>query len=204
MKLSGIYVIIDGEATPTPLKTLAAALAAGVAVVQYRAKTGIDRVLLRAMLELTRRAGVPLIVNDDLEAAIEADGWHAGQEDLAGCDAGAIRKRLGSRLFGISVGTPEEAPSAEAAGADYFGTGPFAATLSKADAGDAIGAAGVARVVAATRLPVVAIGGIDLSNLPEVAESGASMAAVISAVAGAPAPEAAARALVTRWRELRG
>ena len=135
------------------------------------------------MVAATRRVGALLVVNDDLEAALEADGWHAGQQDLAACDAREVRARLGRRLFGISCGVPEEARAAELAGADYVGVGPFAATASKLDAGEAIGELGIRAVVAATDLPVVAIGGIGDDNLAAVARSGAAMAAVISSIA---------------------
>jgi len=197
--LAGIYAIVDTGATSEPLALLDAVLAGGIRLVQYRAKAGVDRILLAAMLARTRTVGAALIVNDDVEAALAADGWHAGQEDLAAIDARDARTRLGDRLFGVSAATPAEARAAEALGADYLGAGPFAATSTKGDAGPAIGVAGVARVVAATTLPVAAIGGIELANLGDVARSGAALAAVISALARAPEPEAAARALVARW-----
>jgi thiamine-phosphate diphosphorylase len=159
----------------------------------------VDRDVVRAMRALTRARGAFLIVNDDLEAALEADGWHAGQEDLADHDPRELRARLGDRIFGVSCGVPDEARAAESFGADYVGVGPFAATGTKADAGDAIGAAGIAAVVRATRVPVVAIGGIDAANLGAVASTGASMAAVVSAIARAPDPAGMTRRLVEAW-----
>ena len=200
--MRGIYAIVDAAASRDPVAALAPILDAGIVVVQYRAKSGVDRATVRAMVARTRAARALLIVNDDFDAALDADGWHAGQEDLAARDPVTCRRLLGDRLFGISCGTPEEARVAEALGADYLGTGPFRATASKADAGDAIGVAGVAAVVAATRLPVAAIGGIDRDALADVARSGARMAAVISAISLASDPGAAARALVARWNEV--
>ena len=202
--LKGIYGIVDTAAVARPVEFLDALLAGGVRLVQYRAKAGVDRALMRALLGRTRAVGGALVVNDDFDAALEADGWHAGQEDLTGVELEARRLRLGSRLFGISAGMPDEARAAEAAGADYVGVGPFATTGSKADAGAPIGAAGVAAVARATSLPVVAIGGIELAALPAVACAGAAMAAVISAFARAPDPQVAAAAFVERWRDLRG
>lgn len=195
----GVYGIIDTHVTPDPLALLAALLRAEIRTVQLRAKAGVDRDLVRAMLLRTRAANAVLVINDDLDAALQADGWHAGQEDLIGRDLAAIRLRLGTRLLGISCGTPGEALQAQAAGADYVGTGPFAATGTKADAGPAIGRAGIAAVVRAVAIPVVAIGGIELGNIAEVAASGARMAAVVSAIARAPDPELAARALQSAW-----
>ena len=199
MKLCGIYGIVDDGLVADPVGFAAALLSAGLCVLQYRAKGGVARTVLRSLLERTRAAGALLIVNDDFEAALEADGWHAGQEDLAGRDLRAIRERLGPRAFGISAASPAEARLAEAAGADYLGVGPFAATSSKADAGPPIGAAGIRAVADATHLPVVAIGGIGAHNLADVVASGATMAAVISAFATAPDPAAAARELVAAW-----
>ena len=204
---SGIYAIIDSAATADPERFLAAILAGGVRLVQYRAKGGVDRALVRALHARTRSAGAVLVVNDDLAAALDADGLHVGQEDLAdlevsGLDAAGLRAALEGKLLGVSCGLPEEARQAYADGADYVGTGPFKATRSKADAGSAIGVAGVAAVCAATTLPVAAIGGIELEDLPGLVGAGARMAAVLSALAAAPDPEARARAFVAAWSRL--
>lgn len=202
LRLDGIYGIVDRASTAEPLRLLEAMLAGGIRVVQYRAKAGVDRDLLRGLVERTRTCGARLIVNDDFEAALEADGWHAGQEDLVGRDLTALRAALGSRLFGVSCGVPTEARAAADAGADYIGTGPFAGTSTKRDAGPAIGTAGLAAVVAAVRLPVVAIGGIGLGNLAAVRATGARMAAVISEIATATDPRARSRELVACWNAL--
>lgn len=198
-QLRGIYGIVDADAVSDAVVFADALVGAGIRVLQYRAKAGVDRLVLEALCRCAHARGARLLVNDDLEAALRADGWHAGQEDLAGRDLAELRAALGERLFGISCGTPEEARAAEAAGADYVGTGPFAATSSKADAGTPIGAAGLRGVVAVTSLPVVAVGGIDGANIAAVAATGAAMAAVISALAYARDPAAAARDLVRRW-----
>lgn len=196
--LRGLYVILDDRGEGPALERLAAAvLAAGVPAIQYRAKGGVRREVLARLRALTARAGTLLIVNDDVEAALAAgaDGVHLGQEDAAGLDLARVRARLPGKLLGLSCGTPVEAQAAQAAGADYVGAGCTFATRSKADAGPPIGTAGVRRLVAATTLPVIAIGGITLANVAEVAASGAAMAAVISAVADAPDPGRAVRAL---------
>ncbi len=151
----------------------------------------------------TQHVGAVLIVNDDFDAALEADGWHAGQDDLAGRDLARDRAKLGDRLFGVSCGIASEAIAAVGFGADYVGTGPFAGTASKEDAGAPIGAAGIAAVVAVIHKPVVAIGGIGLDDLAAVRSSGAAMAAVIAAIAHAPNPEQRTRELVARWASLR-
>jgi thiamine-phosphate pyrophosphorylase len=130
---------------------------------------------------------------------MDADGLHVGQEDAAQLDLAAVRARLGPRVLGISTGGPGEARAALAAGADYVGIGPMFATGSKLDAGPAIGAQGVEAVVRSVTIPVVAIGGITLERLPEVRATGAAMAAVISALAGARDPVRAARAMHDAW-----
>lgn len=201
-RADGIYAIVDASTTSEPLVLLEQVLAGGVRVVQYRAKTGVDLALVRAMHARTTALGAILLINDDLEAALEADGWHAGQDDIANRDLGAIRARLGGRVFGVSAGIASEAVAAERMGADYVGVGPFAATVTKGDAGDAIGVAGITSVAAAVTVPVVAIGGIGLADLPAIRASGARMAAVISAIASAPDPTRATRDLVAAWAAL--
>jgi thiamine-phosphate pyrophosphorylase len=172
--------------------------------VQYRAKAGVDPAIVRALRAVTANAGALLIVNDDLEAALEADGLHVGPEDLNRLGDG-LRARLGERVLGVSCGSIGEVGPFSRLDADYFGVGPYAATLTKADAGPPIGAAGVAAVVkAAAPLPIVAIGAICLGDLVDVARSGARMAAVASAFSAAADPEAALRALVVRWAEVTG
>src|SRR5271156_1803614 len=171
MRLSGIYAIVDRGLTADPVGLLDAVLAAGVGVVQYRAKDGVDPAVVRALHARTRAGGALLIVNDDLEAALLADGVHLGQEDLALYDAADVRARLGTRLLGISCGEPEEARAAEKAGADYIGVGPFARTATKADAGRAMGVEGIRGVAAATRLPAVAVGGIGPADIAAVVRS---------------------------------
>jgi thiamine-phosphate pyrophosphorylase len=201
-RLFGIYAIVDAAFWDDPERVVDSALRGGVRLVQYRAKAGVQRALLRRMHARTRAAEALLVVNDDLASAEDADGLHVGQEDLARLGAG-LRERLGRRLLGVSCGLPHEAGAALRLGADYLGVGPFAETASKADAGGPIGPTGTSAVVrAAGNLPVAAIGGISLGNLQAVHATGARMAAVISALAGGDGPEASARSLVARWNEL--
>ena len=173
----------------------------GIRIVQYRAKRGEIPEIARALRERTRRAGALFVVNDDWKAAIryDADGVHLGPGNPGFEDARAVRARLGDRLVGLSCGTVEEARAAEAAGADYAGVGPVYATASKADAGTPLGPGGLARIAAATALPVAAIGGIEASSIGEVRGAGVAMAAVISALSRTADPEADARALVSAW-----
>jgi len=198
-RFHGVYALIDPAAHAEPVAYLDALVRGGIRLVQIRAKGGIAPELLRAIVARIRAAGGTAIVNDDVELALEADGVHLGQEDLAGQDLGALRARLGARAIGLSCGTPAEARALAPGLIDYIGAGPIFATASKGDAGGPIGVNGVRVVVEATTLPVAAIGGITLASLPRVRETGATMAAVISALAAAGDPEAAARAFVAAW-----
>lgn len=198
-RFAGVYALIDPAARAEPMAYLDALLRGGIRLVQIRAKDGIAPELLRSVIARVRAAGGTSIVNDDVDLAFEADGVHLGQEDLAGHDLRALRVRLGGRVIGISCGTPAEARALPPGIVDYVGAGPIFATSSKGDAGAPIGVNGVRAVVEASTLPVAAIGGITLAALPRVRESGAAMAAVISALANAADPEAAARAFVGAW-----
>ncbi len=194
-----LYVITDrGLARGRDEVEIArAALRGGATAIQLRGKDQDARRLCelgRVLLLATRAAGALLFVNDrlDVAQAIGADGVHLGQEDLP---CGEARRIAGpGLLIGVSAESPALAQAAERDGADYLGTGSVYATSSKADAGAPIGVAGLAKVVAATTLPVVAIGGITAAQAPACIAAGACGVAVISAVIGAKDPEAAARA----------
>jgi thiamine-phosphate diphosphorylase len=194
--LRGVYLIVN-EGEHDPVAIARAGLDAGVTIVQYRAKRGIHAAHLRALRAATAECGALLIVNDDCDAtlAFDADGVHLGPDD-AGFDRVAnVRATLGDRLIGLSCGTEGEARAA--GDADYLGVGAVYATASKDDAGCPIGIAGMLAVAGATHLPVAAIGGITHDSLAEVRASGV----VISAVANAPDPQEAARALVALWND---
>jgi thiamine-phosphate pyrophosphorylase len=204
--LRGPYVIVnDGHGSPDPVDIVRACIGAGVHVVQYRAKRGIDVARLRALRGITAETGTLLVVNDDIEAALafDCDGVHLGPDDGAFGGLDLVRERSIDRLIGVSAGTPEEARAAQAAGADYIGIGAVFATASKVDAGAPIGLDGLRAVAAACDLPAAAIGGIGAANMAEIARTGVAMAAVISAVASAPDPAAAARELVAIWNRER-
>jgi thiamine-phosphate pyrophosphorylase len=196
--LQGIYALVEPERRPL-LPYVAALLAGGVRLFQIRAKAGIARDSLSAVVALVRSAGGLTLVNDDVEAARDADGVHLGQEDAALHDLAEVRRQLGDGIIGLSCGTPAEARAAVPALVDYVGVGPLFATGSKADAGLPIGVNGVRAVVEATSLPAAAIGGIDLVRLPRVHETGAAMAAIISALSAGDV-EATARGFVAAWK----
>lgn len=198
----GLYVLADDDPRwgRDPVAQARAALAGGAAAVQLRAKHAPDRQALawaEAIVALCRAAGARSFVNDrfDLALAAGADGVHLGQDDLPPDRLpAAARARL---LVGRSTHTLEQARAAAAEPVDYVAFGPVFGTTSKDSAYDARGLAALAEVarLVAPR-PCVAIGGIDAARAGACRQAGAAAVCVISAVAGAPDPVAAARALV--------
>lgn len=184
-----LYLV--APARPDLADLLEAAVAGGVDLVQIREKGLPDGVLLRALEEargVTRRLGVPLVVNDrpDLAVLAGADAVHVGQDDLP---AEAARR------FGLPVGLSTHAPGEiDAAHADYIGVGPVHATPTK-EGRPAVGLELVRYAAGHARQPWFAIGGIDRTNVEAVVAAGATRIAVVRAIADAPDPEAAAREL---------
>jgi thiamine-phosphate pyrophosphorylase len=173
------------------------ALSGGATVIQLRDK-GKDRDYLRrtgfALRELCNRYNALFIVNDDVDLACEcnADGIHIGQSDLSCTEA---RKLNSSKIIGISTTTVAESVRAQFEGADYLGVGPVFATSSKDDAVPPIGLSGLAEIVSSVRIPVIAIGGISAHNASDIAKTGASGIAVISALSMADSVIIAAQSL---------
>ena len=199
----GLYLVTDerlsrGRATAEIVR---AAIRGGIDAVQLRGKDLPAREQLaigRELRAITRDAGVLFIVNDrvDLALALAADGVHVGQDDLP---AEIVRRLVGPEMIiGVSAATIPEALAARAAGADYLGVGAIYGTATKLDAGAATGSALLGTIAGAVDLPLVAIGGINATNVAEVIAAGAAGAAVVSAIIAADDPEAAARELQRR------
>jgi thiamine-phosphate diphosphorylase len=196
-----LYVITDEKVSRgrSHLQVAEAAIRGGADVLQLRDKEASSGRFYRVALQLrvlTRDAKVPFIVNDRLDIALatDADGVHVGQADLP---ASVVRNIMGpGKILGVSVVTVEEAVLAEKDGADYLGVGPvFEARGTKQDAGEPVGLERIARIRRHSRLPIVAIGGIDAENARQVREAGADGAAVISAIVSADDIAQAARRL---------
>lgn len=194
-----VYLVTDApERYPSGLLAgVEAALAGGVTVVQYRASSGSGRAryeTARALRDLTRARGVPLIVNDDvsLALAIDADGVHVGQADMP---VSVVRRLIGGdKLLGLSITAAAQLDDVPT-GVDYLGVGPVFPTISKADAAVALGLDELARITRRAGKPVVAIGGITLANAAAVWAAGVRGLAVVSAFSLARDPAAVARAL---------
>ncbi len=197
-----LYLLADMGLMPSDRlpSVVSAAIRGGVTAVQLRAKEATTLELLelaRNLNGLCQEAHVPFIVNDrvDVALAAEADGAHVGhigEEDMSPHDA---RRLLGPEaIVGVSVGTPQEAHQATAQGASYVSAGPMFATSTKTNAGPAAGEALLRSVRAATRLPMVVIGGITPRRAATLFAAGADGVCVGAAIIRAPDPEAAARA----------
>jgi len=165
------------------LSDVAAAVATGVRVVQYRQKQGHTRDLVaeaRQLREICRH--IRFLINDRVDLALEvgADGVHLGQEDLPYPEA---RRILGpEKIIGVTVHNVAEALAAQAAGADYLGVSPIFSTATKADPGAPTGVELLAEIRRRVSLPLVAIGGITMANAPAVIAAGADAVCAIAAV----------------------
>ena len=195
----GLYALTPDLADTRALAGLVGkAIRGGAAAVQYRNKTApaaLRHVQGATLLELCRPAGVPLIVNDDVELAIAigADGAHLGSEDG---DLAEARRLLGSRrLLGTSCyNRLELARAAVAAGADYVAFG--AAYASPTKPGAVRAPLELYREAHRTLpVPIVAIGGITVDNAAELLASGVDAIAVITALFEAGDVEQRAREL---------
>ena len=201
--LSGLYVILDAQTARTrPLLELATqALAGGARLFQYRDKEASMREAYERaspLGALIRSQGGVFIVNDrcDLALAVDADGVHLGQDDFPLTMARAI---LGpNKIIGLSTHQPEQVVEGTAAGADYLGYGPIFKPGSKADHDPIVGTEGLRRVRPLTALPIFAIGGITLEQVPAVIAAGADGVAVISALAQADDVTKATRDFMAR------
>ena len=175
------------------VKTVEQAIQGGVTLVQLREKDLSSLEFFQTALEVkavTEKYNVPLIINDraDIALAVDAAGLHIGQDDLP---LTAARKLLGpDKIIGVSTATLEEALLAQNQGADYLGVGAIFPTNTKGDA-DSVSLADLKAIKAQVHIPVVAIGGINGSNLQAVMATGVDGAAVVSAIVAAEDPKAA-------------
>ncbi len=194
----GLYLITPDEPdTRRLLQRVAAVIATGLALVQYRNKSAapaLRREQASTLLPLCRASGVPLIINDDwrLAADLGAEGAHLGDDDGRIAEA---RAALGpAAVLGASCYDDlERARRAAHAGASYLAFGAFFASGTKPLARRAD--LSLLAASAVFGLPRVAIGGITPDNARLLAAAGADLVAVIGGVFDAPDPAAAARAI---------
>ena len=195
-----LYIVTDRhEAAGRDLEEIMAAAAQGGAgAIQLREKDLSARDLYALGVRLQAALspyGVPLLINDrlDVALALDAAGVHLAGHSLP---TAVARRVLGAgKLLGVSTHSVEEARCAAEDGADFIVFGPVFTTPSKVAYGPPQGLQHLTTVVRAVRIPVLAIGGIDHTNLPQVVQAGAYGVAMIRAVLAAPDPYKATQQL---------
>lgn len=202
-----LYAVTDDQKDPAILcEAVQKAIAGGITCLQLRQK---DYAACKAILEdgrlqaLCREAGIPLIVNDFVELAVQydADGVHIGQGDH---DLRATRMEIkATQILGMSCQTVPQAQEAEACGVAYIGSGAMFTTGTKQDA-STLSNDELKAITAAVSIPVVAIGGIGIDNIRELANTGIKGIAVVSSLFGAADIQGAAQHLRQTSDELFG
>jgi thiamine-phosphate pyrophosphorylase len=203
-----LYLVLDPDLCEPigMVETTRLAVRGGVTMVQLRDKRASTVHMIETGMALKAAlagTGVPLIINDNVEAAVAigADGIHVGQEDMS---ADEVRARVGKEMIlGLSVDRGEHARPADPRHVDYVGVGPVFPTNTKLDHSPAIGFDGLAKLIGMSPLPAVAIGGIKAQHIGECLNAGAKGVAVVSTICGQPDPEEAARHLAQMIREVR-
>ena len=201
-QMRGLYVIVDPEATKDRdvIDIAQASLRGGASVIQLRDKTrdkGDVLEIARTLKSLCDEHDALFIVNDDADIAYlsEAHGLHVGQTDLP---VGEARRVLSpDQIVGRSNNGTTEALESEQQGADYLAVGAIYATNTMGKSGrTALGPEMINSVKDAVSAPLVAIGGINATNIADVARAGADCICVVSAVTYADDPERATARLV--------
>jgi thiamine-phosphate pyrophosphorylase len=181
VKLRGLYAVTpEGDDVERKVRL---ALEGGIALLQYRSKS-INRSQAQAVVGLAREFGVPVIINDDVELALElgADGAHLGRDDG---ELSVARGRLSGKLLGASCYNELAlARAAVQAGADYVAFGSVFPSPTKPQAVRA--SLGLFKEARALGVPLAAIGGISLDNAPQLIAAGADLLAVVSDLFDAP------------------
>jgi thiamine-phosphate pyrophosphorylase len=184
LKNCSLCVILDKDALRGKELTKVAgeALRGGARVIQYRDKVSCDSDFIKEaelLRKLTRKYRGILIINDrvDIARAMGADGVHIGQDDMP---IKYARKVMGKRIIGVSAHNLKQAFRAQKDGADYIGVGPIFKSPSKPRA-KPIGTDILKSIKKSIHIPVFAIGGISLKNIPALKKLGMDSIAVISA-----------------------
>lgn len=205
---SGLYLITDQYIVKglSHVQIAEAALSGGARFIQYREKLLSKRESYNIALELknlTNKFNAALIINDDVDIAmaVNADGVHLGHEDLP---VQTARSVLGeNKIIGLSTHSLKEAEAAQDSGADYIAIGPIFKSTTK-DVSSPLGADIIRAVKKISKLPVIAIGGINEENVGDVMQAGADGAAVISAIISKPDITASVREFIRKIESASG
>lgn len=198
-----VYLVLDPDlcgGAQGMIDTTRAAVQNGATCVQLRAPHWKKRALVecgRELKKVLRGFNVPLIINDhaDVCLAVDAEGFHVGQDDLSAQDARTI---IGpDKVLGLSVSNAEELAAVDTSLVDHLGIGPIFSTSTKMDAGAALGIDGFAELAARKPCPAVAIGSVKVPIVGDLIRAGADGVAVVSAICGQPDPGSATKKLAT-------
>ncbi|CEO41059.1 thiamine phosphate synthase [Photobacterium kishitanii] len=198
-----LYLVTDDQQSITALeRVVREAVAGGVTMVQVREKHGDVREFIqraqaiKTILQQVYTATghhIPLIINDRVDVAlvVNADGVHLGQTDMP---VTLARKLLGNdKLIGLSIETEQQLLDSASLPIDYIGLSAIFATTTKNNLLTYWGIEGLQHAAAISRFPIVAIGGINHSNLTAIMEAGADGVAIVSAISHAEDPRQATK-----------
>ena len=185
------------------LTIIHASLQGGVTAVQLREKEASAREIINLSKRLQlflKPLGIPLIINDrvDIAHVVGADGVHLGQSDLSVAEARII---LGKKaIIGLSVESLKQARTAIEEDVDYLAASPIFCTKTKTDCGEPWGLNGLKQLCMTSKYPVIAIGGINETNVKEVIECGVAGIALVSAIFDSFCPRTAAHTMINRMK----
>ncbi|AMG00055.1 thiamine phosphate synthase [Vibrio harveyi] len=195
-----LYLVTDDQQDLATLKRVVRkAVEGGVTMVQVREKHGDVRAFIeraQAVKDILKDTDVPLIVNDrvDVALAVDADGVHLGQSDMPAIIA---RELIGpNKILGLSIENEEQLAEADSLPIDYIGLSAIFATPTKTNTKKHWGIDGLKMALETTSLPIVAIGGINESNIPQLSATGVHGLALISAICHADDPKTASEYLL--------
>jgi len=186
------------------LNIILKSIAGGVTIVQLREKEASFEMMCeigRVLKPHLNQLNIPLIINDRIDVALEigAEGVHLGQSDQ---NVGAARAILGNKaLIGLSVETFEQFLEAQYLDIDYVAASPVFSTQTKSDCSPAWGLEGLKKICSISRHPVIAIGGIDETNVESVLDCGTKGVAIVSAIFNSPYPKKAAEIMTNKMRK---
>ena len=195
-----LYLVTDDQQDLATLKRVVRkAVEGGVTMVQVREKHGDVRAFIeraQAVKDILKDTDVPLIVNDrvDVALAVDADGVHLGQSDMPAIIA---RELIGpNKILGLSIENEEQLAEADSLPINYIGLSAIFATPTKTNTKKHWGIDGLKMALETTSLPIVAIGGINESNIPQLSATGVHGLALISAICHADDPKTASEYLL--------
>ncbi|EPO5781606.1 thiamine phosphate synthase [Vibrio harveyi] len=195
-----LYLVTDDQQDLATLKRVVRkAVEGGVTMVQVREKHGDVRAFIgraQAVKDILKDTDVPLIVNDrvDVALAVDADGVHLGQSDMPAIIA---RELIGpNKILGLSIENEEQLAEADSLPIDYIGLSAIFATPTKTNTKKHWGIDGLKMALETTSLPIVAIGGINESNIPQLSATGVHGLALVSAICHADDPKTASEYLL--------